>query len=587
MEAPTADSYPDILVSTSGNPDRGKIAMPRVWPALQSRGYEPFDLQIERLIVAARGALVGFALVAVYLEPAEFAPNVREVSITLALYLTFALFSGLLAAGRGRIPSHWQVPLHLVEICFISLLLFLSKGLASPFFVICAFVLLAATLRWNWRGAVYSTLLLAFLLFIQMVGDPEFELNQVVMRSIFLLVTGAMLAFFGLARERSHDRLVRLSEWPNPAADLDSQQQLPLATVLPHIAAVMEAPRLLVVWAEPEEVYTNFVTWTDGRYHEERRSSDEFEVFLGPELEDKSFASNDVTGGTYIGAAGANTPKLPLIGAGLRQNFNIRSVASAAFAGSICRGRVFIVDRPDWNQELLLLTEIIASRIGIELEHYILRRQLTETAAARERIRLARDLHDGILQSLTAAGLQLRAASSRSSGQQHDMLEQVRQLLIDEQRRIRAFVEERQFPILERHFDFGAQLRELIAKLQRLWHCDIHLAADQENFGIARELAIQIEFIIAESVANAVRHGHASRVDMSINISDGSLMLQISDNGEGLPGFTGSYEANDLAAKKIGPLSLRNRIAELQGSLALSSSPTGVTLRILIPVLQP
>src|SRR5437879_2081638 len=49
-----------------------------------------------------------------------------------------------------------------------------------------------------------------------------------------------------------------------------------------------------------------------------------------------------------------------------------------------------------------------------------------------------------------------------------------------------------------------------------------------------------------------------------------SLMLQISDNGEGLPGVTGSYEP-----KNIGPLSLRNRIAELKGSLALSSSPTG------------
>jgi signal transduction histidine kinase len=445
----------------------------------------------------------------------------------------------------------------------------------------------------GWRGAVYSTLLLLILLLIltwrmvpslsQIIDDAEFEFNQTVMRLMFLIVTGAMLAFFGLARERSHDRLIRLSEWPSPAAD--SQQQLPLATVLPHIAAVMEAPRLLVLWAEPEEVYTNFLTWIDGRYREERRSSDEFEQGLAPELENKTFASNDMTGGTYIGAAGPNTSKLPLINPSLERKFNIRSLASAAFAGSICRGRLFILDRADWNQELLLLTEIIASRIGIELEHYVLRRQLVETAAARERIRLARDLHDDILQSLTAAGLQLRAASSRSIGEQPEMLEQVRHLLTGEQRRIRAFVEERQFPILERHFE--AQLRELATKLQHLWHCDIGLAADQENLGITRELAHQLEFIIAESVANAVRHGHASRVDMSIRNSDGSLMLQINDNGKGLPGVTGSYEARDLAARSMGPLSVRNRIAELQGSLTLSSSPKGVLLRIEIPILQP
>ena len=65
-------------------------------------------------------------------------------------------------------------------------------------------------------------------------------------------------------------------------------------------------------------------------------------------------------------------------------------------------------NRRDWRVKPDVLAEM-NRRIGIELEHYALRLQLADTVSAMERVRVARDLHDGILQSLTAAGLQLKA----------------------------------------------------------------------------------------------------------------------------------------------------------------------------------
>jgi len=59
--------------------------------------------------------------------------------------------------------------------------------------------------------------------------------------------------------------------------------------------------------------------------------------------------------------------------------------------------------------------------------------------------------------------------------------------------------------------------------------------------------------------------------------------LRIADNGRGLNGTTCAYNQNELAELGIGPRSLRKRITELNGSLYLSSSPSGVELRIALP----
>ena len=110
-------------------------------------------------------------------------------------------------------------------------------------------------------------------------------------------------------------------------------------------------------------------------------------------------------------------------------------MASAPFDGTICTGRVFILDRSNWNDDDLLLTEIIASRTGIELDRQVARRRNEEAIASRERMRLTRDLHDGVLQSLTAAALQLNLAGQAPDQDRRSRLDLVTQLLAKEQRR--------------------------------------------------------------------------------------------------------------------------------------------------------
>ena len=97
---------------------------------------------------------------------------------------------------------------------------------------------------------------------------------------------------------------------------------------------------------------------------------------------------------------------------------------------------------------------------------------------------------------------------------------------------------------------------------------------------VSPELARQINFVLAEAVANAVQHGNASRVNVSVKQTPNEIQLQIRDNGVGLSGANGNYNQKELATLGIGPQSISKRVTELRGRLALSSSPRGVELRI-------
>ena len=242
---------------------------------------------------------------------------------------------------------------------------------------------------------------------------------------------------------------------------------------------------------------------------------------------------------------------------------------------------MFILDRSLWGDDDLTLVEIVASRLHLELEYYALSIELKETAASRERIRLARDLHDGVLQTLTGAALQL---GSINSGQKiKHKLEDVRELLLGEQQRIRAFVEGRQPSPRHQYLYLHDAIKPEIERIKRRWGCTVLLSVTPRDAAASLELTRQIEFLLAEAAANAVQHGNASHINITVEQLHNLIRLRIADNGRGLSGITGSYTQDDLVARTIGPQSISKRIVELGGTLALSSSPKGVELCIELP----
>jgi signal transduction histidine kinase len=165
-----------------------------------------------------------------------------------------------------------------------------------------------------------------------------------------------------------------------------------------------------------------------------------------------------------------------------------------------------------------------------------------------------------------------------------DWLRNLSKIIADEQRRIRRFIEQRQTAIALPDMASDAMTQKLLSGLSRLWGCEIDVEVTPKDARISRQLAPQLDFILSESIANAVNHGRASHIDVKIAASPKHLLLDIRDNGGGLKGISGRYDGSQLAALNIGPISLRNRVTELNGSLFLLSSRHGVTLQITLPL---
>ena len=555
--------------------------MTRFLNALYAAGHKSFDLAIERLIAVLRIALTAFCFIVFNTSSALQPQNTAPFELILATYALFGAGVALLPI-IGRYRTGWQLPVHLIDIGVVSVLMFFINSVSAAFFILYVFVLMNATFRWNWRGALWTTLALPPLQLLFSANSPD--TTQFMIQWGFLFIVGGVFVFFGVSRERSTERLTQIADWPNNRlqsyTDIDDHW---LDASLSHIATVLQVPQVLVLWEIAQEPYYFSALFADGKCRHDRTIASAFGSLVPVELEAAAFAVEAVEANECLTLKGTKHFVGPIVNKSIQTRFNISSVCSAPFSGEYCNGRVFILDRSHWTDDDLTLAEIVASRLHLELEYYALSVELKETAASRERIRLARDLHDGVLQTLTGAALQLSSIASRSGQEVKHKLEGVRELLLGEQQRIRAFVEGRQPSPGEQHLYLHDEIKREIEKIERRWRCNVSLSITPLDAAVPLELIRQIELLLAEAAANAVQHGNASHINIAIERVPNNIRLRIADNGRGLPGITGTYTQDELAASLIGPQSISRRIAELGGTLSLSSSSKGVELCVELP----
>jgi signal transduction histidine kinase len=554
--------------------------MPQLFGKLSAAGNNPFDFQIERLIALLRLVFTSYCLVFFISEPTT-QPQFEAIKLILAVHTIFGTYIAL-RLFFGGLHTRWQLPVHLADIVIISTLIHLLGATSTTFLILCVFVLLSATVRWNWRGALWTTTLMVALQILLVVASGG-EIDSLVQYT-FLIVIGGMFAFFGASRERSYNRLMNLAAWSPPKDHTDTVFDNNWLNIsLMHAAAVLEAPRILLLWEVAQEPSLCTAVFVDGKCKQDNRPANIYGDLVAPELISETFFSEALHSFYCTVSSGKTLYLNPIINSLLQKHFSFSSVCSVPFIGEICKGRLFVLDRPNWDEADLTLAKVVASQLRIQLEHHVLCVQLEENTASRERNKLARDLHDGILQSLTAAGLQLKTVSSRSEGKIQQDVENVRKLLITEQKRIRGFVEGRMLLSSQELFELSADMERELNAIQRQWGCDVVLSVSPKGATVSQDLGHQLKFILAEASANAVRHGQASRIDVAIETIPDRIRLRISDNGHGLEAKTRAYSQNDMSDLNIGPQSLRKRIAELNGSLSLLSSPQGVELHVELP----
>jgi signal transduction histidine kinase len=209
--------------------------------------------------------------------------------------------------------------------------------------------------------------------------------------------------------------------------------------------------------------------------------------------------------------------------------------------------------------------------------------QQSRTAAIiAERNRVARELHDTLLQGFTGIGLRLDALTNSLPSSLAATKEQLEKILEQSDEYLseaRRSVWQLRSPSLEIPGDFSEALKKVSERA--LQGAGIPLRFT--TYGAAYKLAPEIEDnflrICEEAVTNAVKHGNPTEVEVTLEYSPRELRLQIQDNGCG-------FDLDGPDGKKAGHFGLigiRERTKRLAGNLSLSSQP-GQGTEILVAV---
>jgi signal transduction histidine kinase len=550
----------------------------------------------ERLIAGGRVVLLAAAVIALGLDPAPLGPDALPADSILAVYVGYALVLVWLTRRLDPLPRGLGLATHVFDLAVFTLLAHFTQGRIGPLFMLLVFAIAAATLRWGWPATLW-TAGVALVLFVAMglhaagdAGEPRDVLNRLLTRAMYIAVVAVVVGYLGAYERRLRGEMAHLAALP---ATVPREGAALIEETLAHAAVTMDAPRALLLWDDPEEPWRHVAVWSRDGLQWTREPPGTYEPIVAAALDDASFLCAD---------AGAPEPQVlvaapggshhwtgsPLHGA-LCTRFAIASVLGLRLHGEALRGRLLVLDKPRPTSDDLILGEVVARQVAGRMDQFRLIERLGMASETDARIRLARDLHDGLLQSLTAAGLQIEAARSLMATDAKaavDRLNEVQRLISAEQRDLRTLLRDLK-PVaaapLPPEITLRGRLEELRRRVERQWGLHVALEADETLERLPRELAQDIRLMLHEALVNAARHGGAKAVEVRAEAQGGRVRLTVQDDGRGLS-FRGRREHAALSAGSGGPVSLWSRVDALGGTLTIDSSERGVHLEILLPL---
>ncbi len=236
-------------------------------------------------------------------------------------------------------------------------------------------------------------------------------------------------------------------------------------------------------------------------------------------------------------------------------------------------GNLYLTDKIGWSEftnddEALVGSLAIAA--GIAIENARLHQRVQEVVLFEERDRLARDLHDTVIQRLFAIGLSLQSiVGSSAQVPGAERLQKIVADIDDTIRQVRTSIFE--LGSDELHQGVRANVVALLRELTPVVGFEVHASFDGPiDTAVSDPLSEHLLAVIREAITNVGKHAEARTAKVAISVGDGHCVLRISDNGKGIA-------ANPERVGGFGLGNLRRRAEKLSGDFDIESPASGGT----------
>lgn len=336
-------------------------------------------------------------------------------------------------------------------------------------------------------------------------------------------------------------------------------EQRPLTTVLADVAAVA---------AELTGAVVSFVLDADEMANEEMANEEMADEERGEgTLADRAWGAHSLQRTSDLGSESARW------GAREAEISTVGDAVAVPVAGHRGPEAVLVLGRDrdvgPFDSDDIRAAVLLAAEAGICFDLARARQDAERLVVADDRARIARDLHDLVIQRLFAAGMRLQSAHGFP-----DVLAERADETVTELDETIAVIRQSIFELSRHASDVEAAVRHLVRQHRAGTGIEPAVVIDGpiEQLSPGRRDALLAT--LTEALANVARHAEASRVDVHLRIDD-EIELTVADDGTGF---------DPQASRGFGLRNLAGRAEELGGALLLDSrTGGGTTLRWRVP----
>ena len=411
------------------------------------------------------------------------------------------------------------------------------------------------------------------------------------MPTVVLLTLGygalavAVAFAFRIARRAARDREVaavsgRTMDRLRSAADVREAMEIVLGSLLSHlsgraiVAVTHDRAQLSVhIWDAQAAAGKTVVTHTGGS----PTDADKY-FFPAPVEPWRAVATNESRGRHIATHALRGDNRLEPIDVALppaflgAHPFDSLLVYSGSF-GAEWTNRLFVLDGAAGAHQLRLL-DAVMRQAGLVLHTLDVQAEMQSRGGAAERARVARELHDGVIQSLIGLEMQVdvwRRQAETDANAAASQLGHIQQMLRREIVELRDLIQHMR-PLSIDASHLLEYLADLAERFQRQTGIVAHFVSEVDEVTLPPHICGEIARIVQEALVNVRKHSGARNVIVRVSAPNNQFKFEVDDDGRGF-GFVGRYTNAELEVARKGPVVIKERVRSIGGTLAIESAP--------------